>query len=87
MTFFHLWQRIIEQLDELNEQQATVSDLTQALTDMQVCAHTRHDCTLSTTLADDAGVIGIRTSVHSPASQQQIKCISTFLGDVRVHLA
>jgi hypothetical protein len=49
MTILHLLQRIIEQLDELNEQQATVSDLTQALTDMQVYAHSQDDSALCNT--------------------------------------
>ena len=49
MAILHLLQRIIEQLDELNEQQATVSDLTQALTDMQVCAHSQDDSALCNT--------------------------------------
>ena len=49
MTILHLLQRIIEQLDELNEQQATVSDLTQALIDMQVYAHSQDDSALCNT--------------------------------------
>jgi hypothetical protein len=74
VTILHLLQRIIEQLDELNEQQATVSDLTQALTDMQVYAHSQHDSALCNAYA----LASLAYAHLSVLPHHKNKCISTF---------